>query len=249
MILEGKYIYCIMATDEAKHFGPIGIGNRGDEVHNVCYEGLSAVISNSPLTKYELSQETLLTHQRVVEKVMKSHTVLPVRFCTVAETVEDILRLLQRSRREFLGLLKDMENKVEIGIKVFWKDMEKIFKELVQENPELKKKGREYFSLQKGDRLKLGAEAARFLQQKSIQESDQWMGALARLAHQYKNLPTKGEPMVMNAVYLVENLRQEAFDQRVEALFNRQEGRFDVHYVGPTPPYNFVNLTLNLRNL
>lgn len=246
MIPEGKYIYCIIGTDEAKHFGPIGIGGRGDEVHNVCYEGLSAVISNSPLTKYELSQETLLTHQRVIEKVMQGCTVLPVRFCTVAETVEDILRLLQRNRREFLGLLKDMENKVEIGIKVLWKDMGKIFKELVQEKPELKKKGEGYFSLQKGDRLKLGAEAAGYLQQKALEESDQWMSALARLSHQYKTLATKGETMVMNAVYLVETLRQQAFDRRVETLSNRQEGRLAVQYVGPTPPYNFVNLTLNL---
>ena len=72
------------------------------------------------------------------------------------------------------------------------------------------------------------------------------MSALARLSHQYKTLATKGETMVMNAVCLVETLRQEAFDQKVESLSSRQEGRLTVHYVGPTPPYNFVNLTLNL---
>ena len=46
---EGKYIYCIIATNEGRSFGPIGIGGRGDIVSTIGYEGLSAVISNSSL--------------------------------------------------------------------------------------------------------------------------------------------------------------------------------------------------------
>ena len=41
---EGKYIYCIIETDEPRSFGPMGIGGRGDEVYTVHHKGLAAVV-------------------------------------------------------------------------------------------------------------------------------------------------------------------------------------------------------------
>lgn len=136
---EGKYIYCIIGTDTERNFGPIGIGNRGDEVVTVCYRDLSAVISNSPMTKYVISAENLTVHERVIEKVMKDYTVLPVRFCTIAASVEEIRNLLRRRYTEFQNLLKDMDNKVELGVKAFWKDMNLIFGEIAEENKQVKR--------------------------------------------------------------------------------------------------------------
>jgi len=243
---EGKYIYCIIATDDAKHFGPIGIGGRDDEVHNVCYGGLSAVISNTPLTKYELSKDTLLAHQRVVEKVMEEYTVLPVRFCTVAESIKDIIGLLQQRRTEFMGLIQDLDNKVEIGLKVYWKDMKAVFEKLVQENPRLKEKGSAYRNLKKSDLLKLGKETAKLLNQNKEEEGDIWMSALTRLAHQDKILSVKGENMVLNAAFLVERIKQPEFDGKIELIIGRNKNRYEIKYVGPTPPYNFVDMELHL---
>ncbi|MFH1652629.1 MAG: GvpL/GvpF family gas vesicle protein [Pseudomonadota bacterium] len=243
---EGKYIYCIIATDEAKHFGPIGIGGRGDEVHNVCYGGLSAVISNTPLTRYELSKDTLLAHQRVVEQVMEEYTVLPVRFCTVAESVKDIIGLLQLRRNEFLGLIQDLDNKIEIGLKVYWKNMKNVFEELVQENSKLKEKGLVYSVLIKDELLQLGKEVAKFLDQKREEEGDIWMSVLTRLAHQDKILSMREDSMVLNAAFLMERIRQQEFDEKIELISGRNKNRYDVKYVGPTPPYNFVNMELHL---
>ncbi len=243
---EGKYIYCIIATDEAKEFGPIGLGGRGDEVHNVCCGGLSAVISNTQMTKYELSPETLLAHERVVEKVMKDYAVLPVRFCTVAESVTDIMRLLELRHNEFIGLIKDLENKAEIGVKVFWKDMEIVFNEIVNENAELKDKGLKFHRLAEGDRVEIGKEVAKILDDKREEESDIWTSSLIKLSNQYKILKVQKENMVFNAVFLVENLRMTKLDEKVNELAGRKGNRYDVKYIGPTPPYNFVNLELKL---
>ncbi|MEK7688965.1 MAG: GvpL/GvpF family gas vesicle protein, partial [Deltaproteobacteria bacterium] len=56
---EGIYLYCIIGTDEARNFGDIGIGGRGDAVTTAGYEDISAVISKSPETKYVLNRENL----------------------------------------------------------------------------------------------------------------------------------------------------------------------------------------------
>ncbi len=90
MSQEGKYLYCIIGANEGRNFGPIGIGNRDDVVSTIGYRDLSGVISNSPMAKYVISRENLMAHEKVIEKVMQDYTVLPVRFCTIATSAEEI---------------------------------------------------------------------------------------------------------------------------------------------------------------
>jgi len=68
---EGKYIYCIIETKQERNFGPVGIGGRGCEVLAIGYDDLSMVVSNHPLTNITASKENMLTHQKVIEQVMK----------------------------------------------------------------------------------------------------------------------------------------------------------------------------------
>ena len=49
---EGIYIYCIIASKEARSFGSIGIGGRGDELQTILYKDIAAVVSNSPIISY-----------------------------------------------------------------------------------------------------------------------------------------------------------------------------------------------------
>ena len=37
---EGKYIYCIIGTKQDRNFGPIAIGESGDEVLTIGYDDL-----------------------------------------------------------------------------------------------------------------------------------------------------------------------------------------------------------------
>ena len=63
---EGKYIYCIVNSKQDRHFGPIGVGGRRDEVLTIGYEDLSMVVSNHPLTKLVVSRENMITHEKVI---------------------------------------------------------------------------------------------------------------------------------------------------------------------------------------
>ncbi len=118
----GKYIYCIIGTKQERNFGPIGIGDRGDEVLTIGYDALSMVVSNHPVTKFVVNRENILAHERVIEEVMKEFdSVLPVRFGTISANADEIRNLLDRRNREFKNLLRDMEHKVELGVKGYGK--------------------------------------------------------------------------------------------------------------------------------
>ena len=125
---EGRYIYCVIASSQERSFGPMGIGERGDDVSTIGYNDLSMVVSSHPIAKLVVSRENMITHEKVIEAVMKEFDgVLPVRFGTIASNADEIRNLLSRRYREFKSALRDMDHKVELGVKGIWKDMDIIF--------------------------------------------------------------------------------------------------------------------------
>ena len=132
---EGKYIYSITETRQDRNFGPIGIGDRGDEVVTIGYDDISMVVSNHSMAKLTRNRANMLAHQKAIEEVMKEFdSVLPVRFGTIACGPDEIRNILERRYKEFRNTLRDMDHKVELGVKARWKDMGVIFNEIVEEN-------------------------------------------------------------------------------------------------------------------
>lgn len=140
MIDEGKYLYCIIEEPNERNFGPMGIGKSNNEVYTIGYRDLSCVVSTTPMTKYVISPENLMAHEKVIEKVMEDYTVLPFRFCTIATSLEEVRSLQNRRYREFKNLLRSMDNKVELGLKVWWKNMKHVFGEISTSNKEIRKR-------------------------------------------------------------------------------------------------------------
>lgn len=241
---EGKYIYCIIETNSPCNFGPIGIGGRGDEVATIFCEGLSAVVSNTPMTKYTLSRENLLAHEKVIEKVMQKFTVLPVRFCNIAESADEIRNLLGKRHNEFKSLLQDMDGKVELGLKCVWKNMPLIYKEIAEEYKEIKEvKGRKA-KLSLNEQIEAGKLVEKALEDKKEKEAELILSYLRRSAYNIALGKLLIEKMFLNAAFLVDKARELEFDNLVEELDKKYKDRMQFKYVGPVPPFNFVNVVI-----
>ena len=253
---EGKYIYCVVGTRDKKNFGPVGIGGRGDEVDTLCYEDLAAVISDSPVTKYPISRENTLAHQRVMEEVMKYYTILPVKFGTIAETKNGIPpeenireRVLKGRYEELQGLLEAMNNKVELGVKALWTDMKVIFGEIVDNNKEIRRLRNWIATRPAGQtrdaKIKLGEMVQSALERKKNREEKLMLDALKEISVDHRTNRVFGDKMILNAAFLVEaNRKEKEFDNIVNKLSIKCEGRIKFKYVGPSPPCNFVELTI-----
>ena len=243
---EGKYIYGIIGTNEARDFGAIGVGSRGDTVSTISYEGVSAVISNSPMGNYELSKENLMAHQIVVERVMRDHTVLPMRAFTVASSAEEVRAFLRKNYRELTGLLKDMDNKIELGLAAYWRDMPAVFREIASENREIGK-SKEEMTATGGprtleQRVALGQRVASALEARKERRREEILRPLRRIAAMVRNNDVHGDPMVFNSAFLVDRNREKEFDRQVDELDKEYGQRMRFRYIGPVPPYNFVDL-------
>ena len=253
---EGKYIYCIIGTSQERNFGPVGIGERGDEVLTIGYDDLSMVVSNHAMTKFVVNRENMLSHEKVIEEVMKEFdSVLPVRFGTVASGADEIRNLLDRRYREFKNLLRDVDHKVELGVKALWKNMHTIFKEIVRENQGIKRL-REKAGPRSGKKralsvkvpletkVEMGKLVENALQKKKDEEAEKIVEALRRPAVDYRLNRTISDEMFLNAAFLVDKGREKEFDNIMEDLNEGGKERIRFVYAGPLPPYNFVNLTI-----
>jgi len=248
VVYEGQYVYCIIGTGEARNFGPIGIGDRGDPVTTIAYKDLGAVVSSIPMTKYVVSRGTMISHEKVIEAVMKDYALLPVRFYTVAPNAEEIRSLLRRRYLEFKKSLRELDNKVELGLKTFWRDMNSIFQELASENGERKKLGIRLTSCsaeEAGQDKGVASEMLkRALEHKKAKERETLLQPLRQLSSDSCLNMTYGDDMLMNATFLVDRTREKEFDGEVEKLATRYNDRIEFKYVGPAPPYSFVNIVV-----
>ena len=246
---EGKYIYCIIGAKQERNFGPIGIGGKSDEVLTISYDDLSMVVSNSPVGKLEVSRQNLLVHEKVIEEVMKEFdSVLPVRFGTIASGADEIRNLLDRRCSEFKIALRDMDHKIELGVKGIWKNMEVVFKEIVEENQDIKKL-KVKFQNDKSKKniqakMEIGKMVARAMEKKKEKEAARIVDALRRTAVNYKLNKAIGDDMFINAAFLVDKGREKEFDNIMDDLSEEYKNRVKFMYVGPLPVYNFINIVI-----
>jgi len=212
MLKDGKYIYCIIETEMDRYFGPIGVGDRHDEVMTIGFKDLSMVVSNHPLTKLVINRENMIAHERIIEIVMEEFkSVLPVRFGTIAASADEIRNLLDRRYREFKNCLKDMEHKIELGVKGIWKKMPDIYDEIIQTNDEIREAK---LLIQKRTTVKLFREklklekGKRGFKREEKEETQVMVDFLRKSALDYKLNQTIGDEMVINAAFLVDQGRE-----------------------------------------
>lgn len=246
---EGKYIYCIIATSQERNFGTIGIGGRGDEVLTIGYDELSMVVSSHPITKFVVNRDNMLAHERVIEEVMKEFdSVLPVRFGTIASNADEIRNLLGRRYREFKNALRDMDHKVELGVKGIWKDMEVIFKEVVDENKAIKRRKEDIQNDKNKKNIQVKMEVGKMvekdLEKKKEKEAEKIVDTLRRIAFDYKLNKTISDGMFINAAFLVDKGREKEFDNIMDDLGEGHKDRVKFMYTGPLPVFNFVNIVI-----
>jgi len=246
---EGKYLYCVINESQERNFGPIGIGDREDEVHTLCFRDLACVISSTPMTKYVIDRQNLLAHEKVIEEIMKDYSaVLPVRFCTIATSTEEIRNLLMKRYQELKNLLRSMDNKVELGLKVFWQNMDNVFKEIASTHKEIKslkeKLTGNSTSLSLDEKVDLGRKAKEALEEKREAQGEETLDGLRSKCIDLRKNKIAGDNMVLNCAFLVDKAHEREFDDLTEDLSQKYTDRLKFKYVGPVAPFNFAELVI-----
>ncbi|MBU4299011.1 GvpL/GvpF family gas vesicle protein [Patescibacteria group bacterium] len=249
----GKYLYCVIKERDPKEFDILG--QDGREVYTINEGGLAICLSDTEKEEYSFIKEHLTGHQKVIEEVMREgYDVLPVRFGTVAKSVKDIReKILKAKRKELLETFPTVEGRIELGLRALWKDMPSIFQEIVKENREIQIAKKQ---IQKNPHQLAVAGVGELVQKafdaKRESEAEKILGPLKKLAVDFKerellrSREIMKDSMILSSAFLVPKSNEKEFDKRAGALINEYNGRIKFTYVGPIPPFNFVELNLHV---
>lgn len=248
---QGKYVYCFIRSDSPQDFGPVGIGGRGDHVHTVHFKEFAAVVSSCPLIVFDPTRENALAHEHVNELVMKDFTVLPMSFGTVFRTENDIREFLEGTYDALSDVLREMEGKIEIGLKVNL-NRDQAVREIENEHEEVRRLKEEIQSntstSTSSSRMQLRRVVESALQAKADSYVAEIYEALREAAIASRSNKPIGDKMIMNAAFLVDRDKSRAFDNRISAIAGKYENTLSFLRTGPWPPYNFVNIRLKLES-
>ena len=117
---EGRYVYCIIPWEGGHSmlsFGDLGIEGSG-EVYAIPCGDIAAIVSNAPFKEYVLTEDNVRTHSQVITLVMEEHPVVPMAFGMAFKNEGVLKGVLARLRGDLKNALKEVEGKVELGLKV-----------------------------------------------------------------------------------------------------------------------------------
>jgi hypothetical protein len=246
----GCYVYGIIAGQSPLWFGKSGIGGEITDVYTVHHNGLAAVASRVKLAILDATRENALAHEHVVERVMNTHTIIPMSFGTVFRTEDDIRQVLKSIYPSLRDVLEKMEGKIEFGLKVTW-DRDKVIEKLKREDEEIRQfiqeLARKHLQSTYFARMQLGRMIDRALVERGAEIVREIYDSLRPVCVASRDNKPIGEKMIMNAAFLLERRKEAEFDRTVNRISDRFKNILAFRYSGPWPPYNFVNIRLKLE--
>ena len=192
-----------------------------------------------------VKRDDLLAHAHVLEALAESTTVAPMQFGVVMPDEETVHReLLAERREELLELLRIFDGLVQLTINAEFSE-EEALREVMQRNPELValrdvvRRGdapdKEAWELQLGEAI--AADLERLRESDGAYITNQVASHAAAVAPQ----DVRGALHVANVALLVRRDARSGLDQTVAVLREDLRPRIRLRYVGPQPPYAFLD--------
>jgi len=247
---HGLYIYGVVRAGGACDFGRIGIGEGATLVRTIECGELAAVCSQSPLLEYgtlarEKTVRDLVVHQLVIEKVMASCPVLPVKFGTMSASEEEVSAFLQEGSLLLSEQLTRLQDQIELDVVASW-DVARVLPQVYRTNRHLQEKQRELSARGEGvgieEKIALGRCVSQALQEQKESYRQQILGTLGRAGTETCLHAVASDEMLLNAAFLLEKKQEEQFHRLVQDLDQHLEDAINFRVVGPLPPYSFATM-------
>jgi len=184
------------------------------------------------MPKEELAR-CLMTHQVVVEQVMKKHQVLPLTFGTVLATSDEVHALLAQGHPQFFLTLLWIQDKVEVEVVSSWAGGQVI--EGNGADPEM-----------------LPAEEPPPPERIKASKMQRRQSYLERMIGFLKPVSIDVQPhhfnsgrMAVSVAFLVDEASLDAFHGRIKQLNALFYNQVDFQVIGPLPPYSFATVEVN----
>lgn len=253
--MHAIYVYAIIFAQDALDFDMAGTepGHGETSVYVITHRDLAAVVSASPIVDYRtLKREEvvrhLVVHERVIETIMQTIPVLPVKFGTVLPDEDRVCTLLEQGGMLFRPALERIADQVQVEVVLLW-DPGEIFEQIGQEEAiqQLKK----HLTLHPSEDMMSGKIALGQMVHASLEKHraalrDHLLLELQGLALDWVINAPMDDRMAVNVALLIHETAYKELVCRLNLLDEEFEGRFQLRCIGPLPPYSFATVEVQV---
>jgi hypothetical protein len=205
---------------------------------------LAAIVSDLEDDSLVAARE-VRAHWRVVEGVASVATVLPVRFATVLAGDRAVVdELLAPQAERLTALLRSFAGLVQLAVKGEY-DEAALLREVVRDTPAVRALNERVQTLSEAagyyDRIRLGELVAAEVGRRRERDQQIALAALSTHAQAAKANEVRTANGAFDLAFLVARDRIDAFGPPVRELSETLGERVKLRYVGPLPPYSFVD--------
>jgi len=250
---EGDYVFAVAAAqdsgrvhdtaDVAPSFGPIRTVPVGDVVAYVStYTGPEV----EAMPQNELPA-FLLSHQSVIEKLMRVTPVLPVRLGTVLSDDEQVASALRTSNELLRDSIDAFAGTVEVDVAATWNLPEVLAGVALEPDVQAAKEAASQSSSTSRQEamIKVGQLVEARLAALRDQLESVILERLRPLARDVQLNPVVSDELVCNVALLIDKSSASEIDDSLRELDAELQGKYDFRRVGPLPPYSFASVHLH----
>lgn len=241
----GNYLYGIIKKEDKQSLSLDGLTT-------VTYQSLVAVVAEKKIKDYHKlpKEETireLISHQKIIEKIMSQTSILPVKFGTILKDKDEVTSVLEKGCFFLRNTLRKIEDKIELDLVCFWNEA-KAAQMAYQKSSKvrnLQKKIGKKEEVTFEDKMAVGKLVADYLAKEREKLRNQILKALKKEAVASCSHALADVNMLLNQAFLVEKKKQKAFNNALNQLDSKFADLLNFRLVGPLPPYSFTTLVID----
>jgi hypothetical protein len=246
-------LYAIVRSEQDGSDALVGMDAIADGLRTIAAGPYSAVIGGSTgpdlkgRSRTELAR-LLIVHQKVIEQLMGTAWVLPVKFGTRMPDEKGIRDLLERECPLFDSTFAKLRACTQLEISVTW-DLDAVFADIAGEEDVVRVKAQiadDGTAVTTAQRLELGRLVKAALERRRAVVATHVANALRAVAIDAIVSPVTVDHLVLQLVVLVKIDALGEVDHCLEALDAAYGGRLRFRCIGPMPPASFATLEIEL---
>jgi len=170
-------------------------------------------------------------YKKINASYFSGHTLVPLQFGNIVDNEEEVRQFLINATIQLKALIDKVKGKGEIVIQVSF-DVQKVIVE-ISKNVDISNKiavGKAFFELSQEHKTAI---------------SQALRSNLSHHVVDYVEMTQASEAVILHNSYLVEEAKEELFDDALDGIAEKCDDFLVFNYVGPIPPYSFVSAEFN----
>ncbi|MFC7319912.1 GvpL/GvpF family gas vesicle protein [Halobacillus campisalis] len=193
-------------------------------------------------------------HHEMLMKIHEQATIIPMKFCTIYKTEQNLRAMIDSHQQQMVDLLKQLDGKEEWNLKIYC-DRDRLSEQVSEHNLNIKKKKEEIAQMSKGRQYLESRKIDQYIDQEVEKEQEEFSSEFHDKLADFsvnstvkknwnRDVTGKDEEMCWNSAYLVPLDKVENFLELVtEAEKAHGQSGWIFEATGPWPAYHFANLS------